>query len=239
MRRGLRRVRLQGGGFRSLRFRDQRSGILAEPGGRHIAPAGGCRPRRAWSHRHLPTYSVWGCRQPHPECHNNTTTRYSGWRCAGPGRFVVPSHRTRAIAFLSRSLSLSLSLSPSLSPSLPHFTHKPSERVFLIYICAPHMTHAPWRFVVPWRSSQYTVHRGTLLIRNRPWRCVEPWRCATRRRPSTRASTARSAAPPAPPWSMSPSAIIPRKPLCGGIPGSFLEPLVRSWSHFVGIYRQN
>jgi hypothetical protein len=30
----------------------------------------------------------------------------------------------------------------------------------------------------------------------------------------------------------------PRKPLRGGIPGSFLEPLVRSWSHFVGIYRQ-
>ena len=23
------------------------------------------------------------------------------------------------------------------------------------------------------------------------------------------------------------------------IPGAFLEPLVRSWSHFVGIYRQN
>ena len=30
----------------------------------------------------------------------------------------------------------------------------------------------------------------------------------------------------------------PRKPLCGSIPGSFLEPLVRSWSHFRGIYRQ-
>jgi len=30
----------------------------------------------------------------------------------------------------------------------------------------------------------------------------------------------------------------PREALCGGIPGSFLEPLVRSWSHFVGIYRQ-
>ena len=35
------------------------------------------------------------------------------------------------------------------------------------------------------------------------------------------------------------SAQVPRKPLCGGIPGSFLEPLVRYWSHFVGIYRQN
>jgi hypothetical protein len=30
----------------------------------------------------------------------------------------------------------------------------------------------------------------------------------------------------------------PQKALCGGIPGSFLEPLARSWSHFVGIYRQ-
>ena len=30
----------------------------------------------------------------------------------------------------------------------------------------------------------------------------------------------------------------PQKAVCGGIPGSFLEPLVRSWSHFVGIYRQ-
>ena len=30
----------------------------------------------------------------------------------------------------------------------------------------------------------------------------------------------------------------PQKALCGGIPGSFLEPLVRSWSHFVGIYCQ-
>ena len=26
------------------------------------------------------------------------------------------------------------------------------------------------------------------------------------------------------------------KALCGGIPGSFLEPLARSWSHFVGTY---
>ena len=30
----------------------------------------------------------------------------------------------------------------------------------------------------------------------------------------------------------------PQKALSGGIPGSFLEPLGRSWSHFVGIYRQ-
>ena len=30
----------------------------------------------------------------------------------------------------------------------------------------------------------------------------------------------------------------PQKALRGGIPGSFLEPLGRSWSHFVGIYRQ-
>ena len=29
----------------------------------------------------------------------------------------------------------------------------------------------------------------------------------------------------------------PREALRGGIPGSFLEPLVRSWSHFEGIYR--
>ena len=31
----------------------------------------------------------------------------------------------------------------------------------------------------------------------------------------------------------------PREALRGGIPGSFVEPLVRSWSHFVGIYRKN
>ena len=31
---------------------------------------------------------------------------------------------------------------------------------------------------------------------------------------------------------------VPQKALCGGIPGAVLEPLVRSWSHFVGIYRQ-
>ena len=30
----------------------------------------------------------------------------------------------------------------------------------------------------------------------------------------------------------------PQKALCGGIPGAVLEPLVRSWSHFVGICRQ-
>ena len=30
----------------------------------------------------------------------------------------------------------------------------------------------------------------------------------------------------------------PRKHLCGGIPCPFLEPLARSWSHFVGVYRQ-
>ena len=30
----------------------------------------------------------------------------------------------------------------------------------------------------------------------------------------------------------------PQKALRGGIPGSLLEPLVRSWSHFVGIYGQ-
>ena len=30
----------------------------------------------------------------------------------------------------------------------------------------------------------------------------------------------------------------PQKALCGGIPDPFLEPLTRSWSHFVGIYRQ-
>ena len=31
----------------------------------------------------------------------------------------------------------------------------------------------------------------------------------------------------------------PQKALCGGIPGAVVEPLVRFWSHFVGIYRQN
>ena len=31
----------------------------------------------------------------------------------------------------------------------------------------------------------------------------------------------------------------PQKALRGGIPCSFLEPFARSWSHFVGIYRQN
>ena len=31
----------------------------------------------------------------------------------------------------------------------------------------------------------------------------------------------------------------PQKALCGGIPGAVLEPLVRFWSHFLGIYRQN
>ena len=30
----------------------------------------------------------------------------------------------------------------------------------------------------------------------------------------------------------------PQKALGGGIPCSFLEPFARSWSHFVGIYRQ-
>ena len=30
----------------------------------------------------------------------------------------------------------------------------------------------------------------------------------------------------------------PRETLRGGIPGAVLEPLVRSWSHFVGIHRQ-
>jgi len=30
----------------------------------------------------------------------------------------------------------------------------------------------------------------------------------------------------------------PQKALCGGIPCPFLEPLARSWSHCVGIYRQ-
>ena len=32
--------------------------------------------------------------------------------------------------------------------------------------------------------------------------------------------------------------VYPQKTLCGGIPCPFLEPLARSWSHFVGIYRQ-
>jgi hypothetical protein len=31
---------------------------------------------------------------------------------------------------------------------------------------------------------------------------------------------------------------LPQRALCGGIPSSFLEPSLRSWSHFVGIYRQ-
>jgi WD40 repeat protein len=31
---------------------------------------------------------------------------------------------------------------------------------------------------------------------------------------------------------------VPQKALRGGIPGAVLEPLGRSWSHFVGIYRQ-
>ena len=30
----------------------------------------------------------------------------------------------------------------------------------------------------------------------------------------------------------------PQRALCRGIPSSFLEPSLRSWSHFVGIYRQ-
>ena len=33
-------------------------------------------------------------------------------------------------------------------------------------------------------------------------------------------------------------ALEPQKALRGGIPCSFLEPFARSWSHFVGIYRQ-
>ena len=36
-----------------------------------------------------------------------------------------------------------------------------------------------------------------------------------------------------------PAPAMPQKALCGGIPCPFLEPLARSWSHFVGIYRQN
>ena len=35
-----------------------------------------------------------------------------------------------------------------------------------------------------------------------------------------------------------PASGYPQKALCGGIPGSFLEPLARSWSHFVGTYCQ-
>jgi hypothetical protein len=31
---------------------------------------------------------------------------------------------------------------------------------------------------------------------------------------------------------------LPQKALRGGIPCSFLEPFARSWSYFVGIYRQ-
>ena len=31
---------------------------------------------------------------------------------------------------------------------------------------------------------------------------------------------------------------VPQKALCGGIPSPFLEPSPRSWSHFVGVYRQ-
>ena len=30
----------------------------------------------------------------------------------------------------------------------------------------------------------------------------------------------------------------PQKALCGGLPDPYLEPLTRSWSHFVGIYCQ-
>ena len=37
---------------------------------------------------------------------------------------------------------------------------------------------------------------------------------------------------------MQPPLAIPQKAHRGGIPGAVLEPLVRSWSHFVGIYRQ-
>ena len=33
-------------------------------------------------------------------------------------------------------------------------------------------------------------------------------------------------------------AVYPQKALCGGIPGSFFEPVARSWSRFVGIHRQ-
>ena len=33
-------------------------------------------------------------------------------------------------------------------------------------------------------------------------------------------------------------ASMPQKALSGGIPGAVLEPLVRVWSHFVGICRQ-
>ena len=36
-----------------------------------------------------------------------------------------------------------------------------------------------------------------------------------------------------------PHVMCPQKALCGGIPGAVLEPLVRFWSHIVGIYRQN
>ena len=38
--------------------------------------------------------------------------------------------------------------------------------------------------------------------------------------------------------SAQPTLLLPQKALCGGIPGAVLEPLVRFWSHFVGIYRQ-
>ena len=34
------------------------------------------------------------------------------------------------------------------------------------------------------------------------------------------------------------TAVRPQRALCGGIPSPFLEPSPRSWSHFMGIYRQ-
>ena len=38
--------------------------------------------------------------------------------------------------------------------------------------------------------------------------------------------------------SVAASSLEPQKALCGGIPFPFLEPSPRSWSHFVGVYRQ-
>ena len=69
--------------------------------------------------------------------------------------------------------------------------------------------------------------------RERERECVCVWR--ERRSEGWRESAQSSSPSPGPSaaWSF----LLLR--LCRGIPGAVLEPLVRFWSHFVGIYRQN
>ena len=167
-----------------------------------------------------------------------------------PEIVLLAARTCRADCLRDLRKSLSHSLIFSLSHSLTHTLSQPLTHL------AP-STRRSWPrgcwtpMVRPSSAPSSTASLGLadfpqvdILGVCQSWAGKEPgWIEAARKdtgpRKSVKIDTCSSRRRRAPTRPRQPQAVpLPQKAVCGGIPGSFLEPLARSWSHFVGTYCQ-